>query len=1218
MAASPPTTATVACKYRTPLFLTMIVAGLVGNYFNFPIFLNIYFLFGSIFALLALQLFGLGRGILAAAIISSYTYILWNHPYSLIIMTAEVAVVGVLMGHRRIGLVLADILYWLIVGMPLGYLFYHVIMHAPPSNAYIVIIKEAVNGIANALIARLLFTMYMHRSRTALISYREIVCNLLAFFVLFPSLIMLAVDSRTDFNETDRHVRSTLLQDSQSVDQRLEAWVKNREAAIVTLAEMASSKSPEQMQPFLEQAKKADVNFYYIGLRNRDATTTAIFPLVDELGQDGVGKNYADRSYVQTLKRSLKPMLSEVVMSRVGIPVPRVLMLAPIVTRGHYGGFAVGAMNLAQIQEYLNKKTDHDATHYTLLDRNGIVIMTNCADQKVLSPFVHGKGTFIRLEKGVSQWVPDVPSNTLLSGRWQKSFYVAETTIGNFSEWRLILEQPVAPYQNALSKRYTNKLSLIFLILLLSLALAELLSRNIVSTLRQLRTLTFELPGKLATDGDGIEWPDSGITEANHLINNFRQMANSLVGQFYEIRQINESLEQRVEARTAELLEREEAYRTVADYTYDWEYWMAPDGTLRYISPSCERHTGYYREEFQKDPALMERITHPDDRIQFSSHLDVAPDAAEKTNQHQMDFRIITRSGEERWFSHVCQPVYDNAGKYLGQRATNRDITQRKQAEVSLRKSEALYHSLVETSQDLIWQCDSEGRFTYLNLAWEQVLGYELDEMLGRKFSDFQTPESAERSRIEFRHILEGNSVTGFETVHRGKSGNELDLVFNALFMSDENGNIIGASGTAYDISGRKQMEMELRQAKAAAEAATIAKSRFLATMSHEIRTPMNGVIGMIELLQHTRLTHEQYGFAESAKKSGIELVHLLNDILDLSKIEADKIELEVFDFDLQTVVADVINLMSLQALEKGIKLTSSIDDDVPVVLKGDPGRLRQIITNLVGNAIKFTPKGSVTLQTRKDSETEHSITLRFLIRDSGIGIAADKLEHVFDPFTQADSSTTRTYGGTGLGLAICKQLAALMNGSIGAESMEGHGSTFWFTAKMEKQRSDGLQLDLLTSSNGSGKDDVTFDIHGSIPVNHPVAVGDETGITRILLTDDDPTARKIVPQLLKSYGYLVDVAVDGKEALQALEMHDYALVLMDCMMPEMNGFEVTAVIRDPASAVRRHDLPVIALTGNAMKRDRDRCIAAGMNDHLPKPLMLPDLLTMLEKWIKQ
>jgi CheY-like chemotaxis protein len=297
---------------------------------------------------------------------------------------------------------------------------------------------------------------------------------------------------------------------------------------------------------------------------------------------------------------------------------------------------------------------------------------------------------------------------------------------------------------------------------------------------------------------------------------------------------------------------------------------------------------------------------------------------------------------------------------------------------------------------------------------------------------------------------------------------------------------------------------------------------------------------------------------------------------------------------------------MSLQAREKGVKLSSSIDTAVTMALKGDAGRLRQIITNLIGNAIKFTPRGSVSLQLCQECQTEHSVTIRFMIKDSGIGVGVDKIETIFEPFTQADSSTTRTFGGTGLGLAICRRLAELMGGQIGAESIEGVGSTFWFTVVMEKQtkRSDLLPLELPGTK-------------GERLSSHRVAAEEGSEI-RILLTEDDPNAQKILPRLLKNYGYQVDVAGDGKEALLALENNDYALVLMDCMMPELSGYEVTAVIRDPASTVRQHDIAVIALTGNAMKEDRDRCIAAGMDDHLAKPIMLPDLLAKLDMWLNR
>ncbi|MEI6205964.1 MAG: cache domain-containing protein [Desulfuromonadales bacterium] len=453
-----PTPATaISTKYSVPLLLALIAAGLAGNHFKYPIFLNIDFLFGSIFAMLALQFFGLGRGIVAAAAIAGYTYILWNHPYAVIILTAEVAVVGWLMTRRTFSMVVADTIYWLFLGMPLVYLFYHVVMQVPPSNTYIVMTKQAMNGIANALVARLIFTAVMLRSRSQLFSLREVILNLFVFFIMLQSLVMLATTSRSDFTETDRHIRSNLKHTSQRLDHYVATWLKNRTSTIVSLAEMAATRSPQQMQPYLELTKKSNVSFPRVGLLDHTATITAYAPLVDETGKSNIGISAADRPYLSQLNQNLKPMLSEVVMGRVGTPKPRVFMLAPVLIRGEFGGYVVGVMDLEQIRAQLDKSLSENLTLYTLLDKNGNIIMTNRTDQKVMTPIDRGKGSLNRLDKDVSQWIPALPPNTPVSERWKKSFYVAETSIGDLAEWKLILEQPVAPFQKKLYDSYTNK-----------------------------------------------------------------------------------------------------------------------------------------------------------------------------------------------------------------------------------------------------------------------------------------------------------------------------------------------------------------------------------------------------------------------------------------------------------------------------------------------------------------------------------------------------------------------------------------------------------------------------------------------------------------------------------------------------------------------------------------------------------------------------------------
>ena len=538
--------------------MALIAAGLAGNYFKYPIFLNIDFLFGSIFAMLAMQRFGLGPGIVAAAIIAGMTYILWNHPYAILIMTAEVAVVGWLMRRRQMGLVVADTLYWLFIGMPLVYIFYHIVMQVPFSNTSIVMIKQTVNGITNALIARMIFTVFSLLSRSSLTSFRDIIYNLLAFFVLFPALIMLSLGCRKDFAETDLHIRTSLIQGRQHAVYSLETWIANRTSAILNLAEMAASRSPEQMQSYLELTIKSDVNFQRAGLQDRDAITIAYFPPIDETGQKVIGRSFADRAYIPVLKQTLKPMLSEVMMGKLGLtPKPIVAMVAPVIIQGEYGGFAGGVLSLEQVKDHFDKSMGEDDLLFTLLDKNGNVIMTNRTDQTVMTPFARGIGTIHHLDEGISQWVPVVPRNTPISERWMKSVYVAETVIGTPTEWKLILEQPVAPFQKMLYNNYTDKLTLLFFLLLGALMLAEFLSRRSIVTLEKLYVITLDLPGKLSTDDTVIDWPESGITELHRLIDNFMQMADSLTAQFTDIRRINESLEQQIAQEVSKTMEQE-------------------------------------------------------------------------------------------------------------------------------------------------------------------------------------------------------------------------------------------------------------------------------------------------------------------------------------------------------------------------------------------------------------------------------------------------------------------------------------------------------------------------------------------------------------------------------------------------------------------------------------------------------------------------------------
>ncbi|MGH9942240.1 MAG: PAS domain S-box protein [Pyrinomonadaceae bacterium] len=558
--------------------------------------------------------------------------------------------------------------------------------------------------------------------------------------------------------------------------------------------------------------------------------------------------------------------------------------------------------------------------------------------------------------------------------------------------------------------------------------------------------------------------------------------------------------------------------------------------------------------------------------------------------------------GTTAWVLTNKVPTFDAEGKVTGIVGASRDITRLRQAEAALRESERRLREMLENVQLAAVMLDVLGNVSFCNDFWLRLTGRHRDEVIGRNwFETFLSAEQVGKAKGVFASMVsEGNNIPHYENEIVARDGERRVLSWNNTLMRDHAGRIIGTTSIGEDVTERKRVEQELERARDAAIESARLKSQFLANMSHEIRTPMNGVIGMTDLLLETRLSAAQHDYARNIYHSAESLLTLIDDILDFSKIEAGKLTFETLDFQLVPTVEGTVQLLARKARAKRLAVISLVHEDVPRDLRGDPGRLRQVLTNLVGNAVKFTEAGEVVVRVCTESESNTQVKLRFEVSDTGIGIPAEVQSSLFQAFTQADGSTTRRYGGTGLGLAISKQLVELMDGEIGVNSTPGVGSVFWFTAVFEKQP-DGAKLTVAT--------------HDSLTLR-PVTSATESKWRppRILVAEDNAINQAVALGQLKNLGYEATAVANGREAVEALSAGTYDAVLMDCQMPSMDGFEATAEIRRREAGGPR--TLIVALTANAMKGDRETCLAAGMDDYLAKPLKPEALARVLDHWL--
>jgi len=641
---------------------------------------------------------------------------------------------------------------------------------------------------------------------------------------------------------------------------------------------------------------------------------------------------------------------------------------------------------------------------------------------------------------------------------------------------------------------------------------------------------------------------------------------------------------------------------------------FSPEGTTLRINPALTKLSGLTMEDFAGynifcDEQLLAKDVMPDIRRGFGGEAVTLPPVSYKAED---SFQASAeRDGAEQWLRTFIYPVKDEGGHIQEVVLIHEDITEQARTEAALRESEARFRFMADAMPQIIWTAGADGGPDYYNQRWYDYTGMTLEQSRDWGWLPVLHPDDLESSTARWTSSY--RTGADYEVEYRFKR--EADGAYRwhlgrAVPMHDEQGRIVKWFGTCTDIDDYKrtqetlhdiqedlearvrqrtaQLEAQARDLEGArnlAEASARAKSEFLANMSHEIRTPMNGVIGMTGLLLETGLTDDQRDYADTIKGSGEALLTIINDILDFSKIEAGKMEIEVTDFSLREALEDVADLLAPRAQAAGLELISHVPADVPERLRGDPGRIRQVLTNFTGNALKFTPRGEVVIEARLVAQTEAEATVRLSVRDSGIGIPKDRQEAIFESFTQADGSTTRRYGGTGLGLTICRQLTHLMGGCIGVESEPGRGSTFWVEMPLPKQQASPAP-------------------RASLP---PRLEG-----LRALIVDDNAVNRRILREQLRSWGCRTEEAASGREALDALRGSDgnpFGLVLLDMMMPGMDGRETA---REIAADARWHGIPLVLLSSAGSQGGREENQESGFAAALVKPVRQSQLFDAL------
>jgi len=1156
---------------------------------------------------------------------------------------------GLVLRRKNTNLVLIDGIFWFFIGIPLVWLLYSRVLHMEDIHMRLVMLKEAVNGIFNALLASLILTYvpvqaWTGRSVTdAPLSLHQTLFSLLVGSILFPTLLLTTLESRQEMNKMATEIKARLEQESIQLADSLRLWQQQHLRAVTELAQIAAESAmipSDALQQSTKFMQRAFPDFHLAYIANAEGTAIAFYPPTNEKGESNLGLNFADRFYFDELKAALQPVVSDVFMEPMGAPRPVITLTVPVLAKNClpgsswstaencFRGFSFGSLELGHIGKLLKSVPRDKGLQSTLLDRKGRIIASTEADRAPMQDFDRRKGGEIRpLGGALYQWLP-MGENLPTMVRWEKSLYAQEVVIGEDIPWTLVVEEPLAPYYRLVESICINNLAIMLVLAVPTLILSASISHRLASPLSKLAEVTTDLSDKLL-DPEGVNWPSGSVAEMDSLVGNFKVMVHALRQNFQDIQSANEQLKERTQelSKANRTLENEIVERKRAEeelersnqrvvnilegitdafiaYDHQWRFTYLNTKAVQLLGKTREELLGKcVWEEFPEDVGSV---------LYKEYHRAVSEQVAVECEQ----FYLLTNT----WFEVRAYPSQEGLSVYF------HDITRRKWTEEKICQQNEYLTALHETALALMNRLELEDLLEAIVIRAGALVGtphgyiYLLEE--GEAEMKKQVGVGAYSKFIGYR-LKPGEGVAGkvwqtgrplvvgdYRTWPDRLPDADLDIfcatvgvpLKSGLRTCPEKGErIVGVLGLAHFEEGRTFGEEEVMLLSRFAELVSIAldnarlyaeiqeadrrKDRFLAMLGHELRNPLAPILHAAQLARlHGTDDPTLQSMVEVVERQAQHMARLVDDLLDVSRIRQGKVQLRKEPLDLATVLNQAAQMSRPFIEAQRHRLSVSLPQK-PVHLEADPVRLEQILVNLLNNAAKYTePGGHIWLSGAQEGEE-----VVFRVRDTGIGVPPEMLPRIFDLFTQVDQTLARSQGGLGIGLTLVHNLVEMHGGRVSAHSAGlGQGSEFV------------VRLPALSEVREPGGAEVQEKEDGDVAA---------PPLRRVLVVDDNVDAVKILGELLKGWGYEVQVMHDGPTAIETALAYPPDVVLLDIGLPGMDGYEVAQALRQQASLSKT---VLVALTGYGQEEERARAREAGFDYHFTKPVNLAALRKVL------